>query len=758
MEWIYFSFVIFLVVLAISDLWVGVSNDAVNFMNSALGAKAAKFRTIVIVAAVGVFCGAVMSDGMMDIARHGVFRPEQFSFREVMFIFLAVMATDIILLDTFNSLGMPTSTTVSMVFELLGASFAFSLIKMGNNSGLGISDYMNTSQALSMIIAIFASVAIAFIVGFAVQYIARIIFTFHYSPKLKWKIGIFGGIATTSIVYFMLFKGIKHMAFMTPEIVNWIDEHTLAILGICFAVTTAIMQLLYFCKVNVFKVIVLLGTFSLATAFAGNDLINFIGVPLSGISSFADWKAAGAPEPGTYIMDSLNESASTPFIYLFFAGTIMVLALATSKKAQNVSKTEINLAKQEEGEERFGSSKAARSIVRFGNKLGTFFVTVTPQPVINWVNTRFDKTLVEVEDGAAYDLVRASVNLVMASLLIALGTSFKLPLSTTYVTFMIAMSSSLADRAWSRESAVFRVTGVLSVIGGWFITAGVAFISTFIIALLMHWGGMVAAAIIVVTGLAVMIHSNIKFKEKETSESGDENFRAVLKAEDNKTVWKNISKYISMNETQILRTISENYRYITDGVLDDNVKLLRKSDTYLREIKDKMKNIRRKETICIRKMDQETAMTRSAWFFSSFNDLEQMYYSVRRMCEPALEHIDNNFTPLPESYAEDFRKERDLLDSTLKEVALACEVFGYEHMRVFEDKFKQLQSDFSEKRKALTKDIQADKININTAYLYLNILQESETMAIHMKQFIRSSRKFQEPSKLQQDVFQQTNS
>ena len=748
MEWIYFGFVIFLVILAISDLWVGVSNDAVNFMNSALGAKAAKFRTIVIVAAIGVFCGAVMSDGMMDIARHGVFRPEQFSFREVMFIFLAVMATDIILLDTFNSLGMPTSTTVSMVFELLGATFAFSLIKMGDHSGLGISDYMNTSQALSMIIAIFASVAIAFITGYLVQYLTRLIFTFHYSPKLKWKIGIFGGIAATSIIYFMLFKGLKSMSFMTPEIMSWIDEHTLIILGSCLVGFTILMQLLYFCKVNVFKVIVMMGTFSLATAFAGNDLINFIGVPLSGISSFADWSAAGATDPDTYIMHSLNESASTPFVYLLFAGLIMVIALATSKKAHNVSKTEINLAKQEEGEERFGSSRAARSLVRFGNKMATSLIAVTPDPVLRWIDKRFDKTVVEIEDGAAYDLIRASVNLVLASLLIALGTSFKLPLSTTYVTFMIAMATSLADRAWSRESAVYRVTGVLSVIGGWFITAGVAFISTFIIALIMHWGGLVAAVIIVVAGLAVMIHSNIKFKEKQNGEAGDEQFRAVLMAENKEDVWNHISRYIGTNEHQLLSILSEHYRNITDGVMEDNVKILRKSDNYLRDHKDTLKNIRRKETICIRKMDQETAMMRSAWFFSSFSDLEQMYYSIRRMCEPALEHIDNNFTPLPASYAQDFRTDRDQLNKCIDEVSLACQVFSHENLRVYESQFAELQYKFSDKRKELTRDIQKGSININTAYLYLNILQESENVSSHMQHFVRSSRKFQEKTEL----------
>ena len=508
MEWIYLCFVVFLFVLAISDLWVGVSNDAVNFLNSAVGAKAAKFRTAIIVAALGVFCGATMSNGMMDIARHGIFQPEHFAFSELMYIFLAVMVTDIILLDAFNSLGMPTSTTVSMVFELLGASFAFALLKMNGGEGaLGFSDYLNTSKALSVIVGIFVSVAIAFTVGAVVQWITRMIFTFRYSGKLKWKIGLFGGFAVTCIVYFMLLKGIKTMSFMNADIKHWIADNTWTILGGCMVFFTALMQILHTCKVNVFKVVVLIGTFALATAFAGNDLVNFIGVPLAGYESFLDWKNAGAADPSTHMMGVLNGEARTPFIFLFAAGVIMVVSLATSRKAHNVTKTEINLAKQDEGEEMFGSSKVARSLVRMSSSAANFIVRHTPDSVRSWIDKRFDNTEIEKEEGASYDLVRASVNLVISSLLIALGTSLKLPLSTTYVTFMVAMGTSLADRAWSRESAVYRVTGVLSVIGGWFMTAGIAFTAAFIIAMIMHFGGVVAAIIIVLIGLGAMIHT-----------------------------------------------------------------------------------------------------------------------------------------------------------------------------------------------------------------------------------------------------------
>ena len=744
MEWIYLCFVIFLFMLAVSDLWVGVSNDAVNFLNSAVGAKAARFRTAIIVAALGVFCGATMSNGMMDIARHGIFQPEHFAFSELMYIFLAVMVTDIILLDAFNSLGMPTSTTVSMVFELLGASFAFCLLKMNGGEGaLGFSDYLNTSKALSVIVGIFVSVAIAFTFGVVVQWITRMIFTFKYSRNLKWKIGIFGGVAVTCIVYFMLLKGIKTMSFMNADIKHWIADNTLVILGGCFVFFTMLMQALHWCKVNVFKVVVLIGTFALATAFAGNDLVNFIGVPLAGLESFLDWKNAGAGDPSLHMMDALNGEARTPFVFLFAAGVIMVFALATSKKAHNVTKTEINLAKQDEGEEMFGSSRVARSLVRWANSTANFLIKYTPESVRAWIDRRFDNSEVEMEEGASYDLVRASVNLVLASLLIALGTSLKLPLSTTYVTFMVAMGTSLADRAWSRESAVYRVTGVLSVIGGWFMTAGIAFAAAFIIAMIMHFGGIVAAVIIVLIGLGVMIHSNVKYKMKSDEENGDRTFRAILNSEDKAKTWELLRGYISANESKVLSDVAYHYGNITEGLMTENVKMLRKSYYDLKEDKEKLKNLRRKETICMRKIDKDTAMTKNAWFFASFNELEQLYYTIRRMCEPSYEHVDNNFSPLPQKYVDDFRPQRDALEACMADFREISSTDDFARLRELEPRLSLLQNEFSDMRKELMDDIQAKQVNINTAYLYLNILQESESMSITLSRLIRSSRKFQ---------------
>ncbi len=742
MEWIYLGFVIFLFILAISDLWVGVSNDAVNFLNSAIGAKVARFRTIIIVAATGVFLGAIMSNGMMDIARHGIFRPEQFAFKELMYIFLAVMVTDIILLDVFNSLGMPTSTTVSMVFELLGATFALSMIKIaGGDTGLGFSDYMNTEKALSVIMAIFVSVAIAFVCGSLIQYIARLIFTFNFRKGLKWKIGIYGGIATTAIIYFMLFKGTKDLAFMTSDVKTWINDHTWMLLGGCLVFFTILMQILYFLKVNVFKVIVLIGTFALAMAFAGNDLVNFIGVPLAGFSSYQDYMAAGGGDPSSHMMGVLNESASTPLIFLIASGVVMVIALATSKKAHNVTKTEINLARQDEGDEMFGSSKVARSIVRWSNSTANFIVASTPDKVKAWIDRRFDKSCLDIEDNAAYDVVRASVNLVVASLLIALGTSLKLPLSTTYVTFMVAMGTSLADRAWSRESAVFRITGVLSVIGGWFLTAAIAFICAFIIALIMYFGGTVVTVVIVVAGLAVLIHSNVKYKEKTNDAKGDRAFQEILRITDRKKVWVPFLKYVAENDKMFLDDMAAQYTAVTDGLLQENVRTLRHSMNDLKLYKSRLKNLRKKETICLRNVDPETGLVKSAWFHTAFNYMEQVYYSLRRICEPAYEHVDNNFSPIPEEYCKDFLKVRDELVATIQCLATHFKDRNYEEMRVQEEALARMQGKFSDLRKALMVDIQEKNLNLTVAYMYLNLVQESEQLCISLKHYARASRK-----------------
>ena len=468
MDLIFLGIVIFLFLLAVFDLSVGVSNDAVNFLTSAVGAKAASFKRIMIVAAIGVFIGAAMSNGMMDVARHGIFRPENLSFYDVIAIFMAVMVTDIILLDIFNSLGMPTSTTVSMVFELLGATFVVALFKIaGPESTVGLGDLLNTEKALSVIVGIFLSVAIAFVFGTIVQFLARLIFTFEYKSRLKWKVGIFGGLACTAIVYFMLLKGIKDLTIMTPELKEWIDSNTAVILLASFVGFSMLMQILHWCKVNVFKVVVLLGTFSLAMAFAGNDLVNFIGVPITSLSSYQDYMAAGGGNLHGIMMGSLNGPADTPFYFLIGAGTIMVVSLATSKKARQVTQTTVGLSAKSQGDEMFGSSRISRSLVRAALNAHAWINERMPAGLKRWISRRMDTSVTQEEDGAAFDLIRGSVNLMIAGMLIAFGTSLKLPLSTTFVTFMVAMGTSLADRAWGRESAVFRITGVISVIGGW---------------------------------------------------------------------------------------------------------------------------------------------------------------------------------------------------------------------------------------------------------------------------------------------------
>ena len=419
------------------------------------------------------------------------------------------MVTDVIILDVFNTLGLPTTTTVSMVFELLGGTFALTLVKMAGTEGMHFADYLNTEKALSVIMGIFLSVAVAFFFGMVVQWLARLLFTFRYREHLKWSIGLFGGIASTAIVYFMLIKGVKDTSFMTPEAKAWIAAHSGTIALACLAGFTVVMQVLHWLRINVFRIVVLLGTFALAMAFAGNDLVNFIGVPLAGYDSYLDYAANGAGSD-SYLMTSLNSPARTPFFFLAAAGLIMVWTLCTSKKAQKVIKTSVDLSRQDEGEEMFGSSAVARSIVRTSMSLANTVANITPPRVKAWVNARFSQEEAVIADGAAFDLVRASVNLLLASLLIALGTSLKLPLSTTYVTFMVAMGTSLADRAWGRESAVFRITGVLSVIGGWFITAGVAFTACFFVALAMHYGGPAVMAAMIVLAVVLLIHSNIR--------------------------------------------------------------------------------------------------------------------------------------------------------------------------------------------------------------------------------------------------------
>lgn len=747
METIYLGIVIFLFMLAVFDLLVGVSNDAVNFMNSAVGAKVANFKTIVIVASIGVFAGAVLSNGMMDIARHGIFQPVNFSFYEIMCILLAVMVTDVVLLDVFNTLGLPTSTTVSMVFELLGGTFILAILKIvGDETGLlTLGDMMNTEKALSVIMGIFLSVAIAFIAGTFVQYISRLIFSFNYKKSLSWTIGIFGGIAVTSLSYFMLIKGLKSAPFMTPESLAWISENTTLLVVGCFITFTLLMQILHWCRVNVFKIIVLLGTFSLALAFAGNDLVNFIGVPLAGFSAYTDYVAnSNGVGIHDFMMTSLMSSAKTPAIFLFASGLIMVYALATSKKAKNVIKTSVDLARQEEGDEMFGSSALARTIVRRANNINDFLKRVIPVGMRRWIDSRFNKDEVILENGAAFDLVRAAVNLVLSGLLIIIGTTMKLPLSTTYVTFIVAMGTSLADRAWSRESAVYRITGMLSVIGGWFITAFVAFTICALVTFIMFYTSFVGMFIFIVVAVVLLVRSNIKYSKKEKTEQQDDIFKRMMASKDKNEILALLRQHVKETLTSYITFSEDTYVKVTDGFIHEDLKSLRKAMNATDDQKKMLKKRRRKELLGLRRIPITIAIEKNTWFHLGSNSCEEMLYCLKRICEPCKEHVDNNFNPISKDCVTEFLPVREELCRLMERTRTAIENNNYEEADDILAKGDALKNSISSLRKQMMNRMQeADNASLKASMVYLNILQESQELVSIWRHLLRASRFFQ---------------
>lgn len=745
MEPIYLCIVVFLLCLAVFDLFVGVSNDAVNFLNSAIGAKVAKFRTVLIVASAGVAIGAIMSSGMMDVARHGIMQPSNFSFYDVMTIFLAVMVTDIIVLDMFNTLGMPTSTTVSLVFELLGGTFILAVLKVAAAPNLTFSDLLNTDKALSVIIAIFVSVAIAFVFGIIVQWLSRIVFTFNYKRHSRYSIAIFGGIAFTALAYFIFLKGIAKSHYIAEDVRTWVEANTQMLLLATFVGSSIVMEVLHLLRVNIFRLIVLMGTFALAMAFAGNDLVNFIGVPLAGLDSYNDYVAnSGGVGVSNFMMDSLNGSAQTPPVYLFAAGVVMIVAMATSKKAQNVIKTSVDLARQDEGDEMFGSSRAARSIVRATQESSSWISQYMPKSIARWIDSRFNKEEAELNEGAAFDVVRAAINLVLASLLITVGTNYKLPLSTTYVTFMVAMGSSLADRAWSRESAVFRVTGVISVIGGWFITAGVAFVSCAIVCIIMYYGGIVAKIAFMALVVFLLIRSNRKYAEKEKDADKEDVFRLMMRTRDPEIVWDLLAKHVSRTQSFVTRFAMQNFNAIIDGLESERAKTLRHASNELNKEKTELKKYRRQELLALRRVPTEIAIERNTWFHLGINSSEQFIYCLRRILDPVKEHVDNNFNPLPAEYIEEFRPIRaqinDLMQQTESQIS-TCRFENYRETLALAD---QCKDELSVIRKKHIDRIQQSKDNskLQVSLVYLNLLQESQQLLSNMRHQLRAAKKF----------------
>lgn len=739
--------VVFLLCLAVFDLFVGVSNDAVNFLNSAIGAKVAKFRTVMIVASVGVAFGAVMSSGMMDVARHGIMQPSNYSFNEVMTIFLAVMVTDVIVLDMFNTLGMPTSTTVSLVFELLGGTFVIATIKMIADNGLGYGDCLNTDKALSVIVAIFVSVAVAFVFGTLVQWISRVVFTFNYKKHSRYSIALFGGIAFTALAYFIFIQGLFKSPHLDAGIRDWVQDNTQIVLCATFVVSTIIMEILHLLHVNVFKFVVLMGTFGLAMAFAGNDLVNFIGVPLAGLDSYNDFMAnANGVAPNEFMMKSLQGSAQTPAYYLFAAGVVMIIAMATSKKARNVIKTSVDLSRQDEGDEMFGSSRVARSIVRFTQDANDVVSRYVPRSISKWIDTRFNKNEVELADGAAFDVVRAAVNLVLASMLITIGTNYKLPLSTTYVTFMVAMGSSLADRAWSRESAVFRVTGVISVIGGWFITAGVAFIACAVVCLIMLYGGIIAKVLFMALVVFLLIRSNRQYAKKSQSAEKSDVFRLMMRTRDPEIVWDLLLKHVGRTQSFVTKFVLDNFNNIIDGLENEKPKVLRRCQNELKGEQELLKKFRRQELLALKRVPTEIAIERNTWFHLGINSSEQFLYCLLRMLDPIKEHVDNNFNPLPKAYIEEFAPIRSAINDLMKQTETMISTAQFDNYRKVLAVADECKDELSVVRKRHIDRIQEshDNSRLQVSLVYLNILQESQQLLSNMRHQLRAAKKFME--------------
>lgn len=747
MATIYLCIVIFLLCLAVFDLFVGASNDAVNFLQSAIGARVAKFRTVLIIASVGVVLGAILSSGMMDVARHGIMTPSHYSFEQVMTIFLAVMTTDVIILDVFNSLGMPTSTTVSLVFELLGGAFVMATLISMSHPEWQYADLLNSDQALKTIIAIFVSVAIAFFFGIIVMWISRIVFTFNYKMHLRYSIAIFGGIAFTALTYFIFLKGIGKSPYLPTTWHDYIEEHMSVLLLGTFIASTVLMEILHLLHVNIFRFVVLMGTFALAMAFAGNDLVNFIGVPLAGLDSYQNYMAnAHGTAPSGYLMSSLMESATTPPIYLLLAGVVMIISMATSKKAQNVIKTSVDLARQDEGDEMFGSSRAARAIARFTQQLNESVGRWMPKSISKWIDSRFNKQdVILADDKAAFDVVRAAVNLVIASMLITVGTNYKLPLSTTYVTFMVAMGSSLADRAWSRESAVFRITGVLSVIGGWFITAGVAFVTCGVITLIMFYGGIVAKVIFMAIVIFSLIKSNQRYKKKLQEENHVQSaFQLMMRTRDQDIVWELLRKQVSRTQSFVARFVLNEYNKILDAFAEESTRDLRHSRNEMKKEQTMLKKFRRQEMLALKRIPASVALEVNTWFHLGANADQQYLYCLSRMIDPIKEHVDNNFNPLPQQYYDEYQPIRMRINALMLDAQKQIETGRYDKYRETLAEADAVKDELSALRKHHIDRLQTSEgtEQLKVSLVYLNVLQESQEFLSIMRHQLRAANMF----------------
>ncbi|MFP4041896.1 MAG: anion permease [Bacteroidia bacterium] len=745
MENIYLIIIVILFALAVSDLIVGVSNDAVNFLNSAIGSNAAPRYIIMIIASAGIIIGTTFSSGMMEVARKGIFHPEYFYFSEIMMIFLAVMLTDILLLDLFNTLALPTSTTVSIVFEILGAAVAVSLIKLGSDMETAgtLGEYINSASALGIISGILLSVIIAFVVGSIVQYLVRIVFSYNYMKYLKYFGSIWGGIAITAITYFIVIKGAKGSALMTESNMQWIQENTQLILLASFIGWTVILQLLYFAfKINVLRGIVLVGTFALAMAFAGNDLVNFIGVPVAGLKSYQDFIATPGASPDNFLMEGLTGSVKTNTYLLLIAGVIMVITLYFSRKARSVTKTEINLSRQGEGYERFGSTGFARVIVRQALEINETINKFIPRPIRNKVNKRFEPNIEKIEpnakkdDKAYFDLVRASVNLTVASILISFATSLKLPLSTTYVTFMVAMGTSLSDRAWGRESAVYRITGVFTVIGGWFLTALIAFTAAFVVANIITHGGPIGIIIVLIIAVAFLIrtHSIHKKREGKVKEFED------IAAED--IEGDNIMKKCSNEINKMLETVINIFNETIIGVSEEDRKRLRNINKKVEQLNYDAKTIKNNVHHTLVRLEEDEIET-GHYYVQVTDYLREMAHALSFIAGPSYDHVANQHRGLTKEQIDELKEIKKEMTLLFTNTMHIIENNAFEEIKelVLDQQQKVLQT-IDESRKNQIKRIKKKTSGTKNSILYLQLLNEMKNFTLHTGNLLKAQRDF----------------
>lgn len=718
-----------LALLAIADLVVGVSNDAVNFLNSAIGSKAVSFKTIIIVASLGVALGAMSSSGMMEVARKGIFNPGEFMFDEIMIIFMAVMITDILLLDFFNTLGLPTSTTVSIVFELLGASVCIAVLKIYGDETQGLFDigrYINNEKAIEIILGILLSVVIAFSIGAIIQFFSRLLLSFNFNNKPPFYGAIFSGVAVTSILYFILIKGIKNATFMSGDFKALIANSPLELIGISFVVfTLASYLIISFTKQNIYTIIIVIGTFALAVAFAGNDLVNFIGVPIAAYNSYEAWSGSGIL-PADYAMTALGEPVQTQPYLLLISGLIMVMTLWFSSKAKAVVKTSVDLSSQDNIKERFEPNYLSRSIVRMSILASEGFNKLLSKSSKQRIDKQFEEPkrtiAVKNEDLPAFDLIRAAVNLMVASVLISIATSMKLPLSTTYVTFMVAMGTSLADRAWGSESAVYRVAGVLNVIGGWFFTALSAFIAAAIMALILFYGRGYALTGLLVIAAVLLIKNYLSHRKnsKVQKEVG-----SLQKAESSSIQGVIIES--ASNISNVVKRGNKIYTSAINGLATQNLKLLKKNKKNIEKLSNEVDELRDNIFYFIKNLE-EPSVSASNFYINILGYLQDMTQSLEYISNVSFKHINNNHKKLKFSQIKELKEIDDVMEKVLGDTKKAFDNNSFEDIGLILGEKEMILNLVTEKIQKQVERTRTEEQSPKNTTLYFSLLLETKDL------------------------------